>query len=173
MSDENLVEVERKWRLLSDDNAAGGGVPMEVFQAYVITSPGELRIRRIDGWLDFITVKGDGTISRDEWEDSIPEWVFNQLLLSASGSVEKVRRRIVELSTADRTVEWDVFTGAHEGLQLVESEWIGQKDQKDQLEAVAAEFVLPEQMFGPYVEVTADKRYKNKNLAMAGEIPSL
>lgn len=151
-----MTEIERKLRLLCPPDATllGNGIP--VLQGYVLTDPGELRVRQ-KGEAYFLTVKGDGTISRDEWESQIPEWVFTQLWPATAGHrVEKTRYSVL---FQNQVLEVDQYLGSLQGLWILECEF------PDLVSA--GNFVLPE-WAKDAVEVTADKAYKNKNLAMHG-----
>lgn len=151
-------EIERKWVLHQSYAPEWADMKDEaIVQAYLITNPGELRIRR-KGEKHYITVKGDGTISRDEWEQELPEWAFKQLLPTAIGQLTKTRY------TIDGQLELDVYGGRLSGLQVLEVEFPD--------EATAANFTPP---FWCKVrrEVTEDPRFKNKNLALAEAIPEL
>lgn len=150
-----MPEIERKF-LLSKVPEIDLGPGAVIVQGYMAVPSGELRLRRKDNDF-FLTVKGDGTISREEWEEQIPEWVFRQLSLATEGRrIEKMRFTV---PWADLNLEIDVFTGALSGLILLECEFSS--------EAVANAFQLP-----PWVvearEVTTDASYKNKNLAIKG-----
>lgn len=154
-----MSEIERKWRI---DQVLGGvlrGVtPQRLTQAYLVTSPGELRVRS-DGTTAWITAKSDGSLVREEWEDEIPLWVFDQLLASTALHVEKLRYRV---TLNERIWEVDVYQNQLVGLMTVETECASE------MEALALK--LPDG-FGYGEEVTYDHRYKNKYLAIDG-LPS-
>lgn len=149
------MEIERKFLLqeLPWVPADGGE---DILQGYLITEHGELRLRR-RGSDCFITVKGDGTISREEWEREIPEWVFVQLWPATYGrSLEKTRYTIDHNGSM---MEVDVYHGTLQGLLILECEF--------ESEEKANRFRFPDWAEGA-VEVTEDKAYKNKNLAIKG-----
>ncbi len=162
MSDQ--IEIERKW-VLRKPATLSGLRSEEIVQGYIIMEPGELRIRTKGGKF-FLTVKGDGTISRSEWEVEIPEWVFNQLVLSTSNMIQKNRLRVS--IPGPPTLEWDIFYGPLWGLQMVEAEWVGPPEDEVALRAEAEAYVFPVELFGEAIEVTDDPRYKNKSLAVHG-----
>lgn len=158
------MEDERKWvlRQLPKFPAELEVVEEDIVQAYLITSPGELRIRH-KGDRYVLTVKGDGTISRAEWEPKgpeaeMPEWAFRQLLQSAVGSLTKTRY------TVGGILEFDVYTSKLEGLVVLEVEFPTPQ--------VAAVYNTPD-WCDVVAEVTEDPRFKNKNLALAEGIPQL
>ncbi len=157
-------EVERKWVLssLPEFPADLSVVEEAIVQAYLITGPGELRIRH-KGEHYVLTVKGDGTISRDEWEPKgpeaeMPEWAFNQLLQSAVGQLTKTRY------TVGGILEFDVYSGKLEGLVVLEVEFPTAE--------IAAIFNTPD-WCNVLAEVTDDPRFKNKNLALVEAVPEL
>lgn len=152
-------EVERKWVL-----QALPGFPAEleveeeaIVQAYLVTNPGELRIRRKGGKC-FITVKGDGTISRDEWEARLPDWAFEQLLNGSACRLTKTRY------TVDDQLELDVYEDRLTGLVVLEVEFGSEE---------AALVFTPPDWCPVIAEVTDDPRFKNKNLALAEAVPQL
>jgi adenylate cyclase len=158
------VEVERKWLLFEPPPLELCCTPVEITQAYLVTEPGELRIRR-KGERCFITAKGDGSLARGEWEVELPDWVFEQLLVSAGCVISKTR--YLMMGQGPVTLEVDVFSGVLEGLFLVEAEWTGTKEQQEELTAIATAYQLPD-VLGTAVDVTDDPRYKNKKLGARG-----
>lgn len=151
------MEIERKFLIthLPPSNLREGR-GAEILQGYVITDPGELRLLQ-KGDRHFITVKGDGTLSRDEWEQEIPQWVFKTLWPQTEGlRIEKTRYSIPYLH--GWTLEVDEYHGALAGLLTLEVEFSSEEE--------AAKSRLPIWTDGR--DVTADKRYKNKALAVNG-----
>ena len=153
------MEIERKFVLSSLPPAGILSEGMAIAQGYVVTSPGELRLRRkVDQC--FLTVKGDGTLSREEWEQDVPPWVFNTLWPATEGRrVEKTR---YEVEYEGLTLEVDKYHGHLAGLVTFECEFPD--------EASAHRFQLPVWAVEA-VDVTTDKRYKNKALAVAKSRP--
>ena len=149
------MEIERKWRLKTIPPHLTVNPPQQFTQGYILTWPVELRVRT-DEKKSWLTVKSDGELSRDEWENEIPAWVFEQLFGSVAHYLEKSRYTpTINL----QTWELDVFHGPLTGLVLVEAECSS--------EAEIANLVLPE-IFGESYEVTHDIYYKNKHLAIYG-----
>jgi len=138
------TEIERKFRVLGFDKAllVDG---TEIEQGYLCSSP-EVRVRAKGDW-GFLTVKGEGSLIREEFEYRIPREDAKALLNMCSATVEKTRYRI------DR-FELDVFKGKLEGLILLEVE----------LSKTDEEVPLPKGF--EVFEVTGDVRFLNKNLAM-------
>ncbi|MCC7543574.1 adenylate cyclase [bacterium] len=163
------IEVERKWRLLEPPTKEWlSAFPAQrLTQAYILTDPGELRIRS-DGTTSWMTVKSDGTIARSEWEVEIPAWVFAQLLAATDHVITKTRYTV----PGDmRKWELDVYEGALEGLVIVEAEYCIRAGKTEEELAETLVHIRDSRLypgFGSAIEVTDDKRYKNKNLALFG-----
>lgn len=152
-----MPEIERKWRAHNlDILELIRALPQQhLTQAYLITWPGELRVRT-DGATCWLTAKSDGDLTREEWESEIPSWMFDQLFATTAHQIEKLRH---QLKFGGYTWEIDTYQGALKGLITIEIEC------KTEEEAKAV--VLPN-IFGPAHEVTEDSRYKNKSLAASG-----
>ena len=156
MPGDHMRETERKFRLANrpDPSILGPGVP--IAQGYLITQGGEERIRR-KGDRCFWTVKGEGDLTRDEFEVEVPEWVFSLLWPHTEDRrIEKTRHMVTWDGFA---LEVDVYHGALAGLVILECEF---RDQD-----AALSFRLPE-WAAEAREVTWDERYKNRNLCLAG-----
>jgi len=156
----NGLEVERKW-LVSD----AGTLPAEVLalsadeirQGYLVVAPdgSEARVRNRAGRCTLTVKSGQGLIRR-EVETAISAEQFEQLWPATEGArIEKWRR--LTAGEAGLTIEVDVYMGALAGLVVAEVEFDDPRD--------AESFVAP-YWFG--TEVTADDRYKNRNLAVNG-----
>ncbi len=158
-------EVERKWLLPSHFN-----MPLNIderlntCQFYI----DNIRIRQIiksatndvNRSKYFITVKGDGTISRNEWEAEIPQWVYHQLFMThATNPV--IHKTIHKIFLANLILEIHVYFGKLKDLIILECEFID--------EAQANNFKLPSEIREQVIrEVTNDVRYQNINLAIRG-----
>jgi len=106
----------------------------------------EVRLRDKGGKY-FLTVKGDGTIERDEYEKQVDEALFNKLWPLTEGKrVEKIR---MPIEYHGHTLEVDYYTDRE--LILGEIEFSCIEDTKS--------------VRLPGTDVTADNTYKNKNLA--------
>lgn len=161
-----VPEIERKWRILNGFQndffiskvQVTGPNTEEIEQFYVVARPGEVRLRR-KGDKFFLTIKGDGSLTREEHETEVPDWVFSQLRSAALGLViSKTRVTVVEDNI---TYEVDVYSGRFHSLIVVEVEFPS--------EEAARAFTLPDWILAADpLEVTEDRRYKNKSLAMNG-----
>src|SRR4030095_14629614 len=149
------MEIERKFRLASPPSIRlGQGIL--IAQGYLPADRGELRLRRM-GQDSFLTVKGEGTLAREEWETPVPSWVFDQLWPATEGAqLEKTRH---EIYSEGYRLELDLYRGALEGLVILECEFADAGQ--------AAGFRLPDWAEDAQ-EVTSDPTYKNKNLARFG-----
>lgn len=151
-----MPEIEKKFvlRARPPTDVLGEGVLIQ--QGYLIVECGELRLRR-KGDSHFLAVKGDGALSRKEWEAEIPSWVFNTLWPRTENSrVEKIRYSIPHNGLV---MEVDQYRGSHQPLITLECEF-------PDAQAVL-NLVLPA-WAADAVDVTEDKRYKNKALAVYG-----
>ena len=153
------MEIERKWKISIENlpDAAALGTGVDIWQGYLaIAEDGtEVRLRQA-GETFYQTVKSGGDLARDEFETEIPQEVFDALWPATERArVEKVRYAIAYAEGV--TIEVDVYKGALKGLIVAEVEFSDIR--------ASEQFVAPA-WFGE--EVTANKAYKNKNLATRG-----
>lgn len=151
-----MSEIERKFRLpvLPAADTLGQGV--RIVQGYVLVEPVEVRLRK-KAERCYLTVKGPGSIEREEWETEIPEWVFERLWPSTEGKrIEKTRYAVEHASFV---LEVDEYHGALSGLVTMECEFVSRE--------AGAVFVLPDWASGAE-DVSADERLKNYSLALRG-----
>jgi adenylate cyclase len=145
------VETERKFLVKGDFRKDATG-KAEIIQAYLLIDPVRtIRIRIADDSA-FITIKtkpAAGSISRGEWEFSIPVEDARDLLpLCLPGKIAKTRYFV---PSGKHTIEVDVFHDRNEGLIIAEIELTDESES----------FESP-QWLGD--EVTGDPRYYNSNL---------
>ena len=148
-------EVERKW-LVTELPDLTGLKGKEVIQGYIaVTSDGtEVRVRQ-KGDKYFQTIKSDGGLVRGEIEVELRKEQYDDLWQATAGRrLEKTR---YEIGLDGAKIELDVYKGSLTGLIVAEVEFPSVRD---------SEKFLPPGWFGQ--EVTEDKRYKNKNLALNG-----
>lgn len=151
-------EIERKFRLAEAPSLKKkDGVDIE--QGYLVVDGGELRIRRA-GRKCFITVKGEGDAARNEWEERLPRWAFDLLWPHTKG--RRVAKRRYTQRAGRHTFEIDVYSGALEGLVVLECEFDSKRDAK--------RFTLPKR-FADAREVTGERAYRNRTLAYARKPP--
>lgn len=173
------TEIERKFRLvrpIRSEDLRGAARRTEILQGYLPVPLGEVRLRRkvvvstISGGTTYaLTAKGDGDISREEDEVQITKMIFDAMWPINDGIIEKSRfmfdAREWGCKVRGFYSEFDIYAedGPLNGLQVLESEF-------DTLEQ-AAQFILPP-WAADAIEVTDDKRFKNKNLARSPEAVS-
>ena len=148
-------EVERKW-LVTELPDLGRLRGKDVIQGYIaVTSDGtEVRVRQ-KGDKYFQTIKSDGGLVRGEIEIELTKAQYDDLWQATAGRrLEKTR---YEIGLNGAKIELDVYKGALTGLIVAEVEFPSVRDSE--------KFSQPA-WFGQ--EVTEDKRYKNKNLALNG-----
>jgi adenylate cyclase len=150
-----MPEIERKFRLRAmPGKSLGPGT--HISQGYLFIEGGELRVRK-KGDRFFITVKGEGTLSRNEWETPIPAWVFETIWPNTDGRrVEKIRYSV---PFSGLTLEFDEYFGKLQGLITLEVEF---------LDIETASRFSPPEWAVVTADVTADSTYKNKSLALFG-----
>jgi len=154
-----MAEIERKFRLptLPESRVLGHGDL--VLQGYMLIETVEVRLRK-RAERCYLTVKGQGTIERDEWETEIPLWVFGQLWPHTAGRRIEKTRYVVEHSGL--FLEVDEYHGELSGLVTLECEFDNRM--------AANGFVLPS-WASTAQDVSADQSLKNRNLAVHG-LPS-
>jgi len=155
------LEVERSWviKAVPDKSLIAHSVYHEI--GYLFHDPGELRVyakKLLDGWKYGITVKSDGDLARQEWEDKeFPEWAFNIVWpKTKTNRIYKTRYYIdIIHNNIKLLIEVDEYLENCEDLIRMECEFPSQE--------AAESFWLPSWIEG--FEVTNDSRFKNKNLA--------
>lgn len=150
------MEIERKFLVCNPPDLSGAERAI-VRQGY-LTAPQdstELRLRQKDDRY-FLTLKGAGDLARIEREAEVSADQFETFWPETAGRrVEKTR--FTGTLPDGQVFELDVFDGNLAGLHLVEVEFLSEAEARD---------FTPPSWFG--ADVTADKRYKNKNLALDG-----
>ena len=157
-----MSEIERKWVISHlPNNIANEEI---ISQGYVISEGRkELRLRK-KGVRCYLTAKGDGDLSREEWEVEIPLWVYEIMWPKTEGHrVEKIRYTFP--INDNLVMEFDEYHGILKGLFTLEIEF------PDESSAQTFVLILPNKV--TYKDVTSDKRFKNKNLATRKELKSL
>ncbi len=148
-----MVEIERKFLVLSDSYKKEAVTHKRIVQGYLNSNPERTVRVRIKGDQGFLTIKGKssdaGTI-RMEWEKEIPLSDAEQLLtLCEKGAIDKIR---YEIKSGIHTFEVDEFFGDNEGLTVAEIEL---SDENEVFEKPS--------WLGK--EVTGDQRYYNSQLS--------
>ncbi|MBT8154356.1 CYTH domain-containing protein [Epibacterium ulvae] len=151
-----MQEIERKFLVAALPDLANTK-RTEVRQGYIThpTDAVEMRLRQKNDDYVLTFKSGEGTV-RTEREAAITQAQFDVFWPETDGRrVEKIRWS-AQLP-GGLIYELDIFEGALDGLVLVEVEF-------DTL--AAAQAFEPPRWFG--TDVTDDKRYKNKNMAVNG-----
>ena len=158
------VEIERKYLVKYMPKRFYVYPHKELEQAYLSFGDGddplEKRVRLMrNGAIEhfFYTEKGDGDISRSEYEMEITKKEYLSLCKQAISPFVKKARYYIPAGDG-LVAELDVYHGKLTGLVTVEVEF-------DSIES--ADGFEPPEWFGD--EITSDKRYKNKNLAKNGK----
>ncbi|MCP4075858.1 MAG: CYTH domain-containing protein [Gammaproteobacteria bacterium] len=151
---DQYIEIERKF-LVKKLPELTNAKKAYIHQGYLTQSSDsvEIRLRRKDEQY-FITVKSGSGMVRTERETSIDQQQFETLWPDTQGKRIEKNRWTGKLNT-QLSYELDVFLGELDHLMLVEVEF-SSLEQADQFE--------PADWFGR--EVTIDKSYQNKALAM-------
>lgn len=118
-----MVEIERKFLVLSNDFLKEAFAQKRIVQAYLNSNPERtVRIRMV-GNKGFLTIKGKGNATgatRLEWETEIALQDAKKLLpICESGIIDKIRH---EVKVGNHIYEVDVFAGENEGLVIAEIE---------------------------------------------------
>jgi adenylate cyclase len=152
------IEIERKF-LVDNPPDLENFSSEEILQGYLlITDEKEIRIRK-KGSAYFQGVKVGRGLSRQEIESEIGMFQFEELWPETEG--RRIEKRRYKIYYDGILIELDVYTGKLSGLITAEVEFKSEEESR---------LFEPPPWFGP--EVTQDDRYKNKNLALSGRIPS-
>lgn len=115
------MEIERKYLVQTLPENLSSFPSRQIEQAYLCTEP-VVRIRRQDGEY-YLTYKGKGLLSREEYNLPLTGEAYRHLLKKADGIILSKRRYLIPLKEKGLTAELDVFQGAYEGLVLAEVEF--------------------------------------------------
>lgn len=148
-----MIEIERKFLVLSNDFINKAFAKKRIVQAYLNSNPERTVRIRIKEETAFLTIKGKGNATgttRLEWETEIPVAdAENLLAICESGIIDKVRH---EVKVGKHVFEVDVFALENDGLIVAEIELT------DENELFEKPNWLGE-------EVTNDERYYNAFLS--------
>ena len=148
-----MIEIERKFLVLSNDFINESFSQKRIVQGYLSSNPERTVRVRIKGDKGYLTIKGKSSANgttRMEWEREISLTDAEALLkICESGIIDKVR---YEVKVGQHIYEVDIFSGANEGLVIAEIE----------LESESEAFEKPNWLGQ---EVTNDERYYNAYLS--------
>lgn len=149
----HIMEIERKYLVKEVPTDYTSFPCRTIEQAYLCTSP-VVRIRREDEEY-YLTYKGKGLLSREEYNLPLNEQAYKHLLPKADGIILTKKRYLIPLEGSDHlTIEMDIFEGTYQGLILAEVEFPTEEE--------ALSF-KPPAWFGK--DVTFSGEYQNSRLA--------
>ena len=154
-------EVERKYLLagLPDRSEIVFNVEVAICQGYLSAGEPEVRVRSKGGRFYVARKSGEGLV-REEEEVEVNERVFDILWPATQGvRVQKTRYEFID----PNGLTWEIDAYRDRDLVIVEVE----------LPSAETVPIIPPAISAVLVaEVTNDKRYKNKFLALVGGVPS-
>ena len=148
------MEIEKKFLVEVIPRQLEQYTKKEISQAYISTDP-TIRIRKSNSSF-ILTIKGKGSISREEYELNISENQYNNLAVKAETPFITKTRYIIPIGNTLKA-ELDEYHSQLEGLYTVEVEFSTISE---------AEAFIPPIWFGK--DVSNDKRYKNTSLSLNG-----
>jgi CYTH domain-containing protein len=155
-----MVEIERKFLVLSDDFINEAFAKKRIVQAYLNSNPVRtvrIRIKEDNG---FLTIKGKGNATgttRLEWETEIPLQDAEKLLtICESGTIDKIRH---EVKIGNHTYEVDVFAGENEGLVVAEIELQSEDETFEKPSWLGKEVTNDERFYNAYLSIKPFKSW--------------
>lgn len=145
------MEIERKFLVRTLPEHLDSYPNTDIEQAYLCIHP-VVRVRR-DGDAFYLTYKGSGMLMREEYNLPLDEASYYHLRQKADGTIITKTRYRIPLD-GGLTAELDIFSGALDGLMLVEVEFPTKE---------AAQSYISPPWFGK--DVTMDPRYHNSNMS--------
>lgn len=154
-----MIEIERKFLVLSDDFIKEAFTKKRIVQAYLNSNPERTVRVRIKEDKAYLTIKGKGNetgTTRLEWEKEIPVADAEKLLsICESGTIDKTRH---EVKVGKHTYEVDVFDGENEGLIVAEIELQSEDEVFEKPNWLGKEVTNDERYYNAYLSV---KPYKS------------
>ena len=145
------MEIEKKY-LLKEVPELEKFEHHKIEQAYLCTGP-VVRVRREDENY-YMTYKGSGMMSREEYNLPLTKESYEHLKAKADGNVISKTRYLIPLEGTDLVAEVDVFEKPFAPLILAEVEFVSED---------AANAFIPPEWFGE--DVTFSTKYHNSNLS--------
>lgn len=124
----------------------------EIEQAYLTVNP-VVRVRKSDDEY-YMTYKGSGLMSREEYNLPLTEEAYETLKGKAEGNIIAKTRILIPYKKF--TIELDVFKVPFENIIIAEVEFESEEEAND--------FVAPDWFLE---DVTDDRRYHNSNMSRA------
>lgn len=148
------MEIEKKFLVKVIPLQLEQYTKKEISQTYISTDP-TIRIRKSNS--EFIlTIKGKGSVAREEFELNISERQYNKLAAKAETPFIIKTRYVIPIGNK-LYAELDEYHSQLQGLYTVEVEFSTISE---------AEAFIPPSWFGK--DVSNDKRYKNTSLSLNG-----
>lgn len=148
------MEIERKFLTKEIPFDLSVYPVQKISQCYISVSP-TIRLRACND-VYILTVKGKGTMAREEFELEITQEEYESLLKKAETPAISKRRYLVPIGQ-EHIAEVDVYEGALSGLMTTEIEFASIEE---------AESYIPPDWVGK--DVSQDARYQNTNLSKYG-----
>lgn len=147
------MEIERKFLIKQIPEGCTSFPSRQIEQAYLNTDP-VVRVRR-DNDDYYLTYKGKGLLSREEYNLPLNKEAYEHLLAKADGIILTKKRYMIPVPGSDHlTIELDVFEGHYDGLILAEVEFASEEE---------AKAFVPPAWFGE--DVTFSGEYHNSHLS--------
>lgn len=154
-----MVEIERKFLVLSNDFENDALTQKRIVQAYLNSNPERTVRIRIKEDNAFLTIKGKGNATgttRLEWETEIPVQDAEKLLfICEKGVIDKIRH---EVTVGAHVYEVDVFYGDNEGLIVAEIELQSEEESFEKPIWLGEEVTNDERYYNAYL---SNKPYKS------------
>jgi len=144
------VEIERKFLIKGIPDNIEKYDYHEIEQAYLTTNP-VIRVRKSDDEY-YMTYKGKGFISREEYNLPLTKEAYDTLKSKADGKIISKKRVLIPYQKY--MIELDIFKGDYEGLVFAEVEFDSEEEAKA--------FEKPDWFLE---DVTEDRRYSNSYLS--------
>lgn len=123
------MEIERKFLIKQIPEGCTSFPCRQIEQAYLNTDP-VVRVRR-DNDDYYLTYKGKGLLSREEYNLPLNKEAYKHLLTKADGIILTKKRYMIPVPGNDHlTIELDVFEGHYDGLILAEVEFASEEEAK-------------------------------------------
>lgn len=150
---EFTMEIERKFLVKQIPEGCTSFPCRQIEQAYLNTDP-VVRVRR-DNDDYYLTYKGKGLLSREEYNLPLNKEAYEHLLSKADGIILTKKRYMIPVPGSDHlTIELDIFEGHYDGLILAEVEFSTEEE---------AKAFIPPVWFGE--DVTFSGEYHNSRLS--------
>lgn len=145
------MEIERKYLIPKLPENLSEYKFHLIEQGYLCTNP-VVRVRRQDDDY-YLTYKGEGLMSREEYNLPLNKEAYGHLIKKADGNIITKKRYLIPIDNG-LTAELDVFEGHFKGLVIAEVEFKSETE---------ANNFIPLSWFGE--DVTFSSKYHNSTLS--------